>query len=500
MLKKLNIILLGILVMAANASYAAKIHPKAGTTSAPFLKLGIGARAIAMGQSFVAVADDATAPEWNPAGTSSILYRQVVAMHHIHFQGISQDFVGYVNPSNKWTWAVAVRGLFYPNDLERRSGLGEGIPEDPLTEFTDKFGGNDISFALNMSKKFQNGVNAGVNLKFIRQKIDVETGSTFAVDLGLLSDFPYYFGRPWENMSWGAVLQNLGPGIKFIERSYELPLNIKAGVAYRPMQDKLTVAFDYNHSIDNYPYISIGSEWNFYKMMTLRSGYRYKGHGNDLGALSGLSAGMGFSFLADSSLDYAFLPQGDLGNTHRISMKLSFGRRKKVVPVKVKLPGVVKADKLVFEKTELKEDVKKLVLRRKYSNIEAVPKGSAPFERIVFYTEYPAGRPCPVNIEYAKITDLSGSLERLVPKDAVQFAAVAFRHNLKRLLAANMKIFFAVDNEWLSLHKLEPGGISLISSSDGEIKAAIADTTEDEIIFEAHLESLPDYLIFIGSR
>ena len=40
---------------------------KTGTTAAQFLKIGIGARALAMGGAYSAVSDDATALYWNPA-------------------------------------------------------------------------------------------------------------------------------------------------------------------------------------------------------------------------------------------------------------------------------------------------------------------------------------------------------------------------------------------------------------------------------------------------
>ncbi len=51
----------------------AQILPKLGenkiaTTSAQFLKIGVGARAASLGESFVAIADDASSLYWNPAG------------------------------------------------------------------------------------------------------------------------------------------------------------------------------------------------------------------------------------------------------------------------------------------------------------------------------------------------------------------------------------------------------------------------------------------------
>ena len=39
---------------------------KTGTTAAQFLKIGIGARALALGGAYSAIADDASALYWNP--------------------------------------------------------------------------------------------------------------------------------------------------------------------------------------------------------------------------------------------------------------------------------------------------------------------------------------------------------------------------------------------------------------------------------------------------
>ena len=41
---------------------------RVGTSSGSFLRIGVGARAVAMGGAYVAVCDDITACAWNPAG------------------------------------------------------------------------------------------------------------------------------------------------------------------------------------------------------------------------------------------------------------------------------------------------------------------------------------------------------------------------------------------------------------------------------------------------
>jgi len=47
-----------------------------GTTSANFLKLGIGPRAVAMGEAQVGLANDVYATYWNPAGLAQLQNRE----------------------------------------------------------------------------------------------------------------------------------------------------------------------------------------------------------------------------------------------------------------------------------------------------------------------------------------------------------------------------------------------------------------------------------------
>ena len=54
---------------------------KVGTSAAQFMKIGVGARATAMGESFVAVSNDASAIFWNPAGIASLTTNEVLLVH-----------------------------------------------------------------------------------------------------------------------------------------------------------------------------------------------------------------------------------------------------------------------------------------------------------------------------------------------------------------------------------------------------------------------------------
>src|SRR5512140_3342709 len=67
---------------------------KRGTTAAPFLTIGQGARALGMGSAFVAVADDPSAMYWNPAGIADLNGVNVVVEHTNWIADLQYEYLG----------------------------------------------------------------------------------------------------------------------------------------------------------------------------------------------------------------------------------------------------------------------------------------------------------------------------------------------------------------------------------------------------------------------
>ncbi|OGR45373.1 MAG: hypothetical protein A2X35_03780 [Elusimicrobia bacterium GWA2_61_42] len=323
---------LAVLCAAAGAAGAAKIHPSAGSTSAAFLKLGVGARAVAMGGAFAAVPGDPYAVYWNPAGLADLDgERNAGLFHNEYFQGLGQEFLFYTAPASAFDLPLAGRpkngafglGLNYfytPKEMERRSGLYEADPVNPISPVEGKFGAYDVAFSAGYGWRRRADLALGAAFKVIRQSIDGESGSSVALDLGLLREFRRG-GVPY---TAGFTVQNLGPGLKLASRRYDLPLVFKAGLS-RPLPGPGgLLTLEIAKPVDNYPSAAIGVEYPLTGRLALRSGYRYRQYGNELGAWSGFSAGAGVAF-DRLSFDYAFTPFGVLGNSHRFSINLRFG-------------------------------------------------------------------------------------------------------------------------------------------------------------------------------
>ena len=100
------------------------------------------------------------------------------------------------------------------------------------------------------------------------------------------------------------------------------PATFRGGVSGQPFSQWLMSA-DYVKRQDTEGEIDVGAEVTPRRFLSMRVGYRYALTRPDLGGLSDFSAGFGLRF-KQMSLDYAFIPLGDLGLTHHLSFNLRF--------------------------------------------------------------------------------------------------------------------------------------------------------------------------------
>src|SRR5471030_456263 len=72
-----------------------------GTTAANFLKLGIGPRAIAMGNAQVGLADDVYATYWNPAGLARLESFEAGFVQNQYLENITEQYLAFAYPNPK---------------------------------------------------------------------------------------------------------------------------------------------------------------------------------------------------------------------------------------------------------------------------------------------------------------------------------------------------------------------------------------------------------------
>ena len=283
-----------------------------GTTGATFLKLGVGSRPVAMGEAYVAVSDDVNSLYWNPAGLATVTGRQMSFVHTEWFQSIRYEYLGYCQPM--LGGVLGASGTFlWVDGIEQRGYT------DPTGETIERYiPSRDLAVTVSYGKTLSKKLNLGATLKIIYQQLDDKTATGVALDLGML----YNLGK--EKWTLGASLQNLGYESAFISEASSLPMNLKIGISNKYLEDKLTIAADINYGImDSVWSIAGGIDWWVHPMFAIRGGYKYNSAISSLGPLAGLTIGGGFKYNI-FNIDYAFVPYGDLGYTHRISLLAKF--------------------------------------------------------------------------------------------------------------------------------------------------------------------------------
>ncbi len=275
-----------------------------GKSSGTFLKIGVGARQAALGEAFCGLADDISAIYWNPAGLSNIEYRQFGLQHNKWFENINYEWLGLAQRMGP----IGVIGIslnyLYMDDIQTTYASGDTGPS---------FTANDKSLGIVWGNKIGKNLSIGAGIKYIEEIIEEEKADAVAVDFGVLHNTPI------TGLTIGVSVQNLALSkMQFIDKDESLPLNIKGGIAYKLLNNQMKIVADVNRPIDNDMNLRMGFEYAIIDTFTVRAGYR-----TDAELSEGLSCGCGLKFKI-FSLDYGYVPYGDLGNTYRLSLILNF--------------------------------------------------------------------------------------------------------------------------------------------------------------------------------
>lgn len=307
--KKLIILCTGI-ILAGSGKLWALGTDLVGTNSAEFLKIGISARAAGMGEAFTAVGDDANAIYYNPAGLATLDKFELTGMHLQYFLDVNYETLSYIHPTKSGVFGINFIYLVKDN-LERTEA-------NPLGRFRrlGKFSFSDESLTVSYSRKINSSFNWGINIKGIRERIDTDTAWGAAFDCGVLRK---------GNFSYGAVIQNIGTPIKFDEEAFLPPMRLKFGVSYKLLGERLLLASDTDMEYAGRSSVNAGVEFDPFGIIVFRGGYRYISGGYRLNRLFGISGGIGIRF-SDYQLDYGFVPSAFLGSTHRISLRIRWGK------------------------------------------------------------------------------------------------------------------------------------------------------------------------------
>lgn len=288
-----------------------------GTTGAVALKIPVNPRAIGMGQAFTAVADDASAVYWNPAGLNQMQGSEIAAEYDVFIETVTYN---YFNAGFKMgnDFSLGLGGKFLGTGLENevnQAGVTTGAT------FGENYDDIDVAAAYRLSYSFDVGITA----KYITETLASTSASTVAVDIGLL------YKSPIPHLKFGLDIQNLGPGLTFVSVPDPLPLTFKLGAAYEMFDDSFTMACDVDFPNDDAVAASVGGEYWYKNTLAGRFGYQFQGSIDQnqlgIGGQAGLYLGAGVKislFKTNFGFDYAWTDQGILGSNHHFSLAWYF--------------------------------------------------------------------------------------------------------------------------------------------------------------------------------
>ncbi len=296
----------GVLLGPATAALAVDSH---SNHLAPYLRMGTGARALGMGGAFVGVADDATACYWNPAGLAWTAGWEITGMYSAGMNiDRSFNYVGFSRNGNALAY-----GLQWMN-----AGMSDIPGQRFLGDAVSLYDYGDNAFSLSLAKGFDLAA-IGVTGKYLRQSVgadwvadDAVNGWAFDAGFGLiLTDYARF----------GLSVANIAGQLGDVELVNTIPATLRAGVALLPM-DGLTVAFDLEKTRDEEDYgFHAGGEYAMAVTDDLGAALRL---GVNQEKFAG-GVGLRYDFL---TFDYAYVvePEKFLGENHRFSVSLNFGR------------------------------------------------------------------------------------------------------------------------------------------------------------------------------
>ncbi|RKX27711.1 MAG: hypothetical protein DRP45_00385, partial [Candidatus Zixiibacteriota bacterium] len=184
-----------IVTIMASATLARNVNASAGTSGFSFLKINVGARAVAMGGAFTGLADDESSLYYNPAGIAALEGRRFIAGYHNYFVDLQSGVVGFIRSLNdRQTLAFHVSYLNY----------GEFTHTDRQGNINGTFGGSDILFATTFAMQYTHELLIGATGKLIYEKIQDYSATGLALDIGV--KYSTNRGR----YTGGLMIQNLG--------------------------------------------------------------------------------------------------------------------------------------------------------------------------------------------------------------------------------------------------------------------------------------------------
>ncbi len=284
MKKQICIVIIATLFPLAAVLFAVEDD---GGYGGAFLRMGVGARAIGMGNTFTSIADDASAQYWNPAGLGLIGKIQAEGMYGTLGYGQNWGFLSCAIPLREdkgeyaslttqgyiplgYDFGTFAIGVNYLNIGNIKGMDADGVP-------TGTFSDNEMAMMISYGKSLlKKKIAVGTTVKYIHHSIATNSANGFGFDVGLLS-------KPITNFQIGLIAQDILGNLKWNTASGhkdDFPISLRGGASYSlPIapdffERGITVATEIEHNLkeDSY-HPHAGIETFFMKFLGARIGY-----------------------------------------------------------------------------------------------------------------------------------------------------------------------------------------------------------------------------------
>ena len=319
------------IVFLAAVFFTVNIYAEgSGGFSGSFLRVGLGARALAMGNAQVATADHGHGVYYNPAALPDLKNRYLTLSYSSMSLDRKFNFIGFSLPLPP----VAGASIGWINSgvgnlrAYNSNGVDVGEVNHGLNAIYAAFALRIIALAQK-DKQLANLppdlISIGVAVKILREDLDDKAdfnykGRGFGIDLGALL-------KPHPKLTIGYQLKDMNAGLKsntndLFERGSDLdnafPLTQKAGLYYHTPLNWLSVAYDFEWNNKGTSKHHLGAE------LSSSIAYGRLGYDNDH-----LTLGGGLEFKAYKklymTLDYAFVDSViDEGISHVFTWQFLF--------------------------------------------------------------------------------------------------------------------------------------------------------------------------------
>jgi hypothetical protein len=347
--RRISALTLALVLVSGGASAqenspAGETITKVGTTAGQFLKIGVGARAVALGGAYVAEANDLAALYWNPAGLSRLRGSAVQLAYTDYLADIEYNFAAVgTNLGSLGTIAASIIYLDSGDMTVRTTDR-----PDPDEAEAERFSVQNLAMQVSYAKALTDRFSIGTTVKYIQEKIWNSSASGVAFDVGLV------FTTPFEPLRLGASMANFGPKMQmngrdilftddpdaaqsgnvevvnaeYLTDKFSLPLLFRLGLAWDAVSTanhRIIILTDAAHPNDNSQYMNFGGEYSFRDLIFFRAGMRnvFEEDGEQ-----GVTFGGGLNLRIDRSLrmrvDYAYADFGRLEQTHWFTLDVAF--------------------------------------------------------------------------------------------------------------------------------------------------------------------------------